>query len=84
MLRAALQRWFCLAVSCCSAAWRSPPMRDIGGYMSALTAGDYKTAVPIWDRNDEVGEMAKAVAHFREAELTKMRMEEEGRPPREG
>ncbi|SIQ21138.1 methyl-accepting chemotaxis protein [Rhizobium sp. RU35A] len=55
------------------------PMRDMDRYMTALAGGDYQTAVPHLKRRDEVGEMAKAVAHFRKAALEKQALEEEAR-----
>ncbi|WP_137130378.1 methyl-accepting chemotaxis protein [Rhizobium sp. FY34] len=51
------------------------PMRDMGRYMSALTAGDYRAEVPHLNRTDEVGDMAKAVAHFRETAIEKVQLE---------
>jgi methyl-accepting chemotaxis protein len=53
------------------------PMRDIGRFMTALAAGDYQSPVPHSNRQDEVGEMAKAVAHFRTAALDKQALEAE-------
>jgi methyl-accepting chemotaxis protein len=51
------------------------PMRDMGRYMSALAAGDYRAEVPHRGRHDEVGEMAKAVAYFRETAIEKVQLE---------
>jgi methyl-accepting chemotaxis protein len=53
------------------------PMRDMGRYMSALSAGDFDMPVPHNERQDEVGDMAKAVAHFRQAAREKVRLEEQ-------
>jgi methyl-accepting chemotaxis protein len=52
------------------------PMRDMGRYMSALSAGDLETPVPHSERQDEVGDMAKAIAHFRQAAREKVQLEE--------
>ncbi len=51
------------------------PMLDMGRYMAALTAGDNGAEVPHLDRNDEVGDMAKAVAYFRQAAIAKVQLE---------
>ncbi|WP_377296392.1 methyl-accepting chemotaxis protein [Rhizobium sp. SGZ-381] len=53
------------------------PMRDMGRFMTNLAAGDYHTAVPHLGRQDEVGEMAKAVGHFKTAALDKLALEQE-------
>jgi methyl-accepting chemotaxis protein len=53
------------------------PMRDMERYMAALATGDFESPVPHADRQDEVGNMAKAVAHFRAGALEKARLEQE-------
>jgi methyl-accepting chemotaxis protein len=53
------------------------PMHDMGRYMAALTAGDNAAEIPHLDRRDEVGDMAKAVAYFRQAAIAKVELEQE-------
>lgn len=55
------------------------PLAQFGTYMNRLAQGDYDTPVPYANRKDEIGEMAGAVAVFREAGLEKIRIEEEAR-----
>jgi methyl-accepting chemotaxis protein len=50
------------------------PMTDMGRYMAALRDGDYTTLPPYLERADEVGDMARVLAHFREAILERRRM----------
>ncbi|MFT5510841.1 MAG: methyl-accepting chemotaxis protein, partial [Hyphomicrobiaceae bacterium] len=47
----------------------STPLAGIKDYMGKLTAGDYDTEVPYTSRNDEIGEMARSVAYFRETAI---------------
>ncbi len=54
----------------------------MAGYMGRLAADDYENAVPFAARRDEIGEMAKAVAVFREAGLEKRRLESEAESTR--
>ena len=42
------------------------PVQAITAYMANLARDDYDAAVPFADRKDELGEMAKAIAVFRE------------------
>ncbi|MFN4272006.1 MAG: methyl-accepting chemotaxis protein [Aliihoeflea sp.] len=58
------------------------PISGLLGTMSQLARGDLRAEVPFQKRADEIGEMAQAVAVFREAGLEKIRLEaeaEEGR-----
>ena len=58
------------------------PITDLQGTMRQLAQGDLKSEVPFLKRTDEIGEMARAVAVFRDAGLEKIRLEaeaEEGR-----
>jgi methyl-accepting chemotaxis protein len=43
------------------------PIQAITAYMANLARDDYDAAVPFADRKDELGEMAKAIAVFRES-----------------
>jgi methyl-accepting chemotaxis protein len=43
------------------------PVQAITAYMANLARDDYAAAVPFADRKDELGEMAKAIAVFRES-----------------
>ena len=54
----------------------------MAGYMGRLAANDYESAVPYAARRDEIGEMAKAVAVFRDAGLEKRRLEAEAEATR--
>ena len=45
------------------------PVQAITRYMAGLASDDYAAAVPFADRKDELGEMAKAIAVFRESLL---------------
>jgi methyl-accepting chemotaxis protein len=54
----------------------------MAGYMGRLAADDYEQAVPFAARRDEIGEMAKAVAVFRDAGLEKRRLESEAEATR--
>ncbi|WP_293359798.1 methyl-accepting chemotaxis protein [Phenylobacterium sp.] len=60
-------------------ARRIRPVRAMTSYMSELAAGNYELNPPQPRHADEVGEMAKAVAVFREGvlERRRMRMEQE-------
>ncbi|WP_370293845.1 methyl-accepting chemotaxis protein [Thalassolituus sp.] len=49
-------------------AWTiSKPIRRLSARMSALAGGDSGTRVPYADKNDEIGEMARALRVFRDA-----------------
>jgi methyl-accepting chemotaxis protein len=56
------------------------PLRRIIGVMQALTAGDLTVAVAGTERKDEVGEVARAVAVFKDglADAERLRQEQEG------
>ncbi len=47
------------------------PITELTGVMQPLSAGDFSVTVPGTDREDEVGQMAKAVAVFRESGIAK-------------
>jgi methyl-accepting chemotaxis protein len=50
------------------------PVQAITRYMASLARDDYAAAVPFADRADELGEMAKAIAVFRENLLERQSM----------
>ncbi|MDX2205354.1 MAG: methyl-accepting chemotaxis protein [Hyphomicrobiaceae bacterium] len=58
------------------------PVRGMTAAMKRLAAGDLNVAVPAQDKNDEIGEMAKAVLVFRDAAVDKIRMEKEAEEAR--
>jgi methyl-accepting chemotaxis protein len=66
-----------IAASAAVLAWRSVirPLTDISRTTSAVAAGAYDLPVPHSDRQDEVGEMARAVLMFRDAALQKQQLE---------
>ena len=45
------------------------PLVGMKEYMGLLATGDYSNEVPHADRKDEIGEMAKSVAYFRQGEM---------------
>ncbi len=55
------------------------PIEAITRYMTGLAGGDYDTPVPFAGRGDELGDMAKAIAIFREGVLERrtLRLEQE-------
>ena len=53
------------------------PVEAITRYMGDLAAGDYERAVPYAGRQDELGDMAKSVAVFREGVLERRAMRQE-------
>ncbi|MFC4442960.1 methyl-accepting chemotaxis protein [Caulobacter henricii] len=55
------------------------PVQAITRYMGDLAAGDYERAVPYAGRQDELGDMAKSVAVFREGVLERraLRLEQD-------
>ncbi|TWD54321.1 methyl-accepting chemotaxis sensory transducer [Agrobacterium vitis] len=55
------------------------PLTKFGDYMRNLAAGDLETGVPYLNRKDEIGDMASAVAVFRQAGRDKRTMEEDAR-----
>jgi len=59
------------------------PIQVITASMRRLAAGDTSTPIPFEIRADEIGEMAAAVAIFRDNALTKIRLEHEGEAQRE-
>jgi methyl-accepting chemotaxis protein len=55
------------------------PLTTFGDYMQRLAKGDLNAEVPYLQRRDEIGEMASAVAVFRQAGIDKLAMEDEAR-----
>ncbi|WP_419319889.1 methyl-accepting chemotaxis protein [Caulobacter sp. ErkDOM-E] len=53
------------------------PVQAITQYMGQLAAGDYERAVPFAGRHDELGDMAKSVAVFRENVLERRALRQE-------
>ncbi len=53
------------------------PVQGITRYMADLAAGDYDQAVPFAGRGDELGDMAKSVAVFREGVLERRTLRDE-------
>jgi methyl-accepting chemotaxis protein len=51
------------------------PLTRLTGSMSAIIAGDLDAEIPASDRGDEVGAIAKALAHFRGAAIEKRALE---------
>jgi methyl-accepting chemotaxis protein len=59
------------------------PMQAISAYMRRLADGDYEKDVPFARRSDEIGDMAKSVAVFREAALERKAARREQEAARE-
>jgi signal transduction histidine kinase len=53
------------------------PMTTITGAVGAVAAGDLETAIPFERRNDELGDLARALTVFRDNAVAKQRMESE-------
>jgi methyl-accepting chemotaxis protein len=53
------------------------PLKSVTDYMSKLATGNHSQPVPFLDRYDEIGEMARSVAVFRDAAFEKIQREEE-------
>ncbi len=53
------------------------PVEAITRYMGELAEGDYERAVPFAGRHDELGDMAKSVAVFRESVLERRALRQE-------
>jgi len=51
------------------------PARRLSDAMISLAKGDLKAVVPDTDRNDEIGDMAKSVAVFKDALINQRRLE---------
>ena len=51
------------------------PVAAMTGAMRRLASGDNSVAVPAQGRKDEIGDMAAAVAHFKDAAVEKIRVE---------
>ncbi|MDO6963756.1 methyl-accepting chemotaxis protein [Rhizobium alvei] len=73
VIGAALLAAIVLSLACVGGIAR--PLRNIVNRMTALASGDTSSPVPYQDRKDEIGEIANAVAHFRDAALEKARLE---------
>ncbi|MEP9371975.1 methyl-accepting chemotaxis protein, partial [Mesorhizobium sp. KR1-2] len=58
------------------------PVSRMTGAMRALASGDHTVAIPAVGRRDEVGQMAAAVATFKEAAIAKLRLEAEAEASR--
>ncbi|WP_244424671.1 ATP-binding protein [Methylobacterium nodulans] len=61
----------------------SDPLRGLSGSMLAIAAGDYERTVPGAEARDEIGDMAAAVAVFRENAIARLRAEEDLRRAKE-
>jgi methyl-accepting chemotaxis protein len=61
----------------------SRPLHTISAAMVKVAEGDHATAVPYLDRHDEIGELAQALATFRQNAIDKARIETEERQRRE-
>jgi methyl-accepting chemotaxis protein len=60
--------------------WISAPLSAVIGDMSSLAAGETEIALAGTERRDEIGDMARAVAVFRDNEVERRRLEgEQGR-----
>jgi len=55
------------------------PLIGLSNYMTSLAAGDLETEVPFANREDEMGDMARSVAIFRQQGIEKIRAENEVR-----
>ena len=53
------------------------PMLATSNYLSRLANGDFETHVPYLSRTDEIGTMANAIEHLRNASVEKIRLEGE-------
>lgn len=53
------------------------PLTRIKDYMNVLSTGDYSKDVPLSDRTDEIGEIAKSVCHFRESAIERQQIQED-------
>jgi methyl-accepting chemotaxis protein len=53
------------------------PLGQLRDAMLGLAAGDLETEIPALGRGDEIGQMARAVATFKEAALDRLRLERE-------
>lgn len=53
------------------------PMLETSNYLSRLANGDFDTHVPYLSRTDEIGTMANAIEHLRNASVEKIRLEGE-------
>lgn len=59
------------------------PIEKITGAISNLAAGDTRSAIPYSKRNDEIGEIAKAIEIFRQAALSNIELEADAKTQRE-
>ena len=53
------------------------PLTGLSNYMASLAEGDLETEVPFAEREDEMGDMARSVAVFRQQGIEKIRAENE-------
>ena len=53
------------------------PLRQIAHTMQKVLQGDLKRAIPLQDRNDEIGQFARALQAFRDGALERQRLETE-------
>ncbi|MFP5077889.1 methyl-accepting chemotaxis protein [Rhizobium sp. YIM 134829] len=51
------------------------PLVEIGAYMSILSHGTYSQEVPLIERDDEIGSVARSVAVFRAAAIERQQMQ---------
>lgn len=61
----------------------SGSIKGIAGRMHSLAEGDVRNPIPLQDRGDEIGEMARSVEIFRQAALRNLHLEEENARQRE-
>ncbi len=59
------------------------PVSQMTKVMRRLASGDHAVEPPATGRGDELGEMAAAVAHFRDAAIEKLRLEAEAAQARD-
>jgi PAS domain S-box-containing protein len=57
--------------------WLTRPMTAITGTMNELARGNYDVQIPTENRRDELGEMGRTLAHFRDRLSERDRLEEE-------
>ncbi|OYV40163.1 MAG: hypothetical protein B7Z81_02400 [Acidocella sp. 20-61-6] len=57
--------------------WVTSPLKILQSTMERLSSGDLKAKILGTERKDEIGGMARAVQHFKDAGLEKLRLEQE-------
>ncbi len=75
-------------LSCLVGAWivwgrALVPIRRMSAFMMKLAASDYSSEPPYPGRKDEIGDMARSIAVFRQAGLDNLRLQEESRQAQE-